>query len=186
MKILILLLVFLISCESVPPRKLYEPDTKPRKVSSYQIQEMEKTIGYAHRYEWENLESIPRHHYFIYDLEGNLVGFVRGDGLTRAYLPKNNKFVTVGTFSLEGAAAEIFKAEKPVHIFTVTASDVPVSDKILTITSKGSSSKVAKPKKEVTKNAEEDSDSEKSSDSEENNTEESSNTEESYYDEDSE
>ena len=133
-----------MACSSKQRPQIYVGDTTPRKTEIYQIQEGDNTIGYAEKYEWETKKGEARHHYFLYNLEGIMVGYVRGDGMTEEYLPGGNR-ERLGNFTLEGAAERIFDASEAVHIFTARLKDVPVKSKVVVIKKSGKRSRAAKP-----------------------------------------
>lgn len=99
--------------------------TSPEKMASYQIQEQEATIGYAHKYEWYTEKGNLYHHYLVYDLHGSMIGYIESDGRTEKYLP-NGRTEVLGNYSFEIAAGLVLGNPRPLRIFPVRATDVPM------------------------------------------------------------
>ena len=139
-----------MGCQQPPKEKVTLSATKPELEKIYHVRSNNLPAGYAHKYSWLNKKNIARNHYFVYDLRGELVGYVGDDGRTKKY--NEDREVAMGNYDFNTALQRIFDTNN----ITYNISDkAPEQRKKLTIRKgKGEGKVKAKRQSKVTQKRE--------------------------------
>lgn len=110
-KWLVIFIVLFVNCEKVEKRQVAKLSPTEQKLEKiYHINANQKQQGYAHKYTWLNSQNKSRHHYFIHDLRGNLIGYIGNNGLTKKY-DSTEQEIVMGNFDFDVALQRIFDTE---------------------------------------------------------------------------
>ncbi|BBM82964.1 hypothetical protein [Candidatus Uabimicrobium amorphum] len=98
--------IFIMGCQQIPKEKITLSATEPELDKIYHVRSNNVPAGYAHEYSWRNKKNIARNHYFVFDLRGELVGYVGDDGRTKKY--NEDREVAMGNYDFNTALQRIF------------------------------------------------------------------------------
>ena len=131
--------ILIVGCQQPTKEKITLSPTEPELEKIYHVRSNNLPAGYAHKYSWRNKKNIARNHYFVYDLRGELVGYVGDDGRTKKY--DEDREVAMGNYDFNTALQRIFDTNE----ITYNVSDKPPEKKKkLTIRNKGKGKSKAK------------------------------------------